>query len=177
MAPPLPRGQGSQARAVPLGPTTVFLTEDIVFGCLLYKHHPPGCLARGPAQKLKGKIIFLSPCGSVWGRSLRVAGAGGQPWELGILLGSAPCHSWGVLAGAVLAGEGPSCREPSFVLICYLVVLIKHILREQKLSGGLFFVPTIKKSVGALGLPHFRAVVDSRFQSGICMFCNTFFLF
>lgn len=118
----------------------------------------------------------MAPCGGENGRrSLRVARAGGQPWELGILLGSAPCHSWGVLTGAVLAGEGPSCREPSFVLICYLVVLIKHILREQKLSGGLFFGAHHKKSVGALGLPHFRAVVDSRFQSGICMFCNTFF--
>lgn len=68
MAPPLPQGRESQARAVPLGPTTVFLTEDIVFGSLLYKHQPPGCFATGPAQKLKGKIIFLPPCGSVWGR-------------------------------------------------------------------------------------------------------------
>lgn len=44
----------------------------------------------------------------------------------------------------------PTPGEPweGFVLICYLDVLIKHSRTEHKFSGGLFFVPTVKKSGG-----------------------------
>lgn len=138
----------------------MFLRENTVVVSLLHKHQLL-------PQKLKGRVISLPPCGFVRGKKQAVVPEGCQgSWELGLLLGSALCHTWAVLAGrrplqtplspgleeavlprealraVMLAGTGPSYREPGFVLICYLDVLIKHSLREQKLSEGLFWCPS-----------------------------------